>query len=149
MNASVFQVLAVSFAEYDPGALTRNADAIYEAYVDLISTDEKWTDCLQRTTGEPSRIEYAFVTWNERLKNIMHDVRPNDATRLFSRGLKEEMFEQDNGCHICSQKIVMVNDAALDHAVQYWRGGQTIPENARLVHRICNLKRGRFDLLTT
>ena len=37
--------------------------------------------------------------------------------------------------------ITLINDAALDHEKHYWRGGKTIPENARLVHRQCNLQR--------
>jgi hypothetical protein len=36
-----------------------------------------------------------------------------------------------------------MNDAALDHDVHYWRGGKTVPDNARLVHRLCNLERPR------
>jgi 5-methylcytosine-specific restriction endonuclease McrA len=53
------------------------------------------------------------------------------------------MFAEENACSICGQKIVMINDAALDHHVQYWKGGETVPENARLAHRTCNLKRGK------
>jgi hypothetical protein len=145
LNASVFQVLTVSFAEHDVGALTRTADSIFEAYVDLIATDEIWTDCVQRTTGEPSRIEYAFTTWNVRLRSIMKAAEDNDAARCFSRSLKEEIYAQDNICHMCGQKIVLVNDAAPDHVEQYWRGGRTVPENARLVHRTCNMKRSRQE----
>ena len=35
--------------------------------------------------------------------------------------------------------------AAVDHIEQYWRGGKTIPENARLTHRYCNMARPRND----
>ncbi|WP_367997209.1 HNH endonuclease [Planktothrix pseudagardhii] len=38
-------------------------------------------------------------------------------------------------------KVTLINDAALDHEKHYWRGGKTIPDNARLVHRQCNLQR--------
>ena len=34
-NASVFQVICVSFTDYDQGALTRSADSIVEEYLDL------------------------------------------------------------------------------------------------------------------
>jgi hypothetical protein len=40
----------------------------------------------------------------------------------------------------------MIDDAALDHVQQYWEGGQTVPENARLVHRHCNLTRPRKNV---
>jgi HNH endonuclease len=37
------------------------------------------------------------------------------------------------------------DDAAVDHIEQYWRGGKTILENARLAHRYCNGARPRHD----
>lgn len=65
--------------------------------------------------------------------------------RIFSQSLKKELYDHDHTCKICGQAIASVYDAALDHADQYWLGGKTIPSNARLVHRICNLKRPKSD----
>lgn len=142
-NASIFQVISVSFNDHDIGIITRSADSIYEAYIDLIETDERWVASVTAATGDYSRIEYAFETWQARLKDAVSGERANDSVRLFSRSLKEEMFEADNSCSICGQKIVMLNDAALDHNLQYWKGGETVPVNARLAHRTCNWKRGK------
>ena len=36
-------------------------------------------------------------------------------------------------------------DSAVDHIEQYWMGGKTIPENARLTHRFCNWSRPRKE----
>jgi Protein of unknown function DUF262/HNH endonuclease len=143
INASIFQVVSVSFTAHDLGAITRNADCIFEAYVDLVSTDDLWVECVTRSTGDPTKIEYMFEAWQDRLKRILKDAVPNDSRRIFSRSLKEELFEQDGNCQICKQRIKLINDAALDHEEEYWRGGQTVPDNARLVHRTCNLKRKR------
>lgn len=142
MNASVFQVLAVSFQNYDIGRITRGADRIFEAFLDLTQTDDRWVQGVTAGTGDYAKIEYVFETWTKRLKEALGDVVPNDQQRLFSRSLKEEMFNADSTCSICGQKIVLLNDAALDHQVHYWRGGQTVPDNARLAHRTCNWKRG-------
>ena len=141
LNASIFQVLSVSFADYDLGALTRASDLIYEEYLDLISTDEKWVDYVKTSTGEIQRIDYSFSTWKQRLAEVMKVTDPNDSQRVFSRQLKEEMYRQDPTCKICNQRITVINDATLDHEKHYWRGGKTIPDNARLVHRQCNLQR--------
>ena len=141
VNASVFQVLCVSFSNHDLGALTRSADAIREAYLDLVSTDEHWSDCVSKATGGYDRISYAFKTWNERLEQVMENSEPNDSIRLFSRELKEDLYRQSDMCQICEQKISHIDDAALDHDIHYWRGGKTVPENARLVHRHCNATR--------
>ena len=142
VNAAIFQCIATSFSSYDIGQLTRNADAIYEEYIDLITMDEEWIDCVRRATGESTRLNYVFDTWRERLSKIMDNVPANDGKRMFSRNLKNELFNQDKTCSICGQEIKLLDDAALDHEKHYWRGGATVPENARLTHRFCNLSRG-------
>lgn len=141
-NAAVFQVISTSFTRYDLGQLTRCSDAIYEEYLDLVSSDERWRDSVRRATGETGRIEYVFETWSERLKSVMRASEPNDGVRLFSRQLKKEMFAQSQTCALCGQEIKLMNDAVLDHDKHYWRGGKTVPENARLTHRFCNSSRG-------
>ncbi len=141
INASVFQVISVSFTDYELGALTRASDRIFEAYVDLIETDQIWVEAVSKSTGDPTKIEYTFETWNKRLREIMKTSAPNDAIRSFSRQLKRELYEQNKVCAICGNDIRLINDAAIDHIKHYWRGGETIPENARLAHRHCNLSR--------
>lgn len=145
INATVFQVLSVSMTEYDLGQITRAADRIKEAYLDLLSTDSRWIECVGQSTGDPSKIEYSFKVWGELLHHAIGQEVPNDTQRLFTYQLKEEMFKQNPSCSICSQKIQLINDAALDHTVHYWKGGQTVPENARLAHRQCNWQRSRTD----
>ena len=141
VNAAVFQVIAVSLTKYDSTHVTRQADAIFEEYLDLVTRDAKWIDAVSKSTGDPERISYAFETWNKRLDAVMRVSRPNDSVRCFSIALKKEMFSQNPVCAICNQQIKLVNDAALDHEEHYWRGGQTVPDNARLVHRLCNSAR--------
>ncbi len=141
-NAAVFQVISTSFTRYDIGQLTRSSDAIFEEYLDLITTDEKWRDYVRRATGETARIEYVFETWNDRLKSTLQGVEANDTVRAFSKQLKRELFEQSHTCQLCHQEIKLLNDAVLDHDKHYWRGGRTIPDNARLAHRRCNAERG-------
>ena len=134
-------MICVSFTDHDLGVLTRSADSIFEEYLDLISTDNRWVDYVSRSTGDYSRISYAFETWESRLKEALKDFEPNDSIRLFSRELKENLYKQSKVCKICGQQIALIDDAALDHDKHYWRGGKTVPENARLVHRHCNATR--------
>ena len=141
-NSAIFQVISTSFASYDLGSITRASDSIYEEYVDLINTDEQWVDRVRRATAESTRLHYVFDTWQDRLKIVMNVHEPNDSQRVFSRQLKKEMFENNQTCKICGQKISLIDDAVLDHDKRYWIGGKTIPENAQLVHRLCNLKKG-------
>lgn len=145
VNASIFQVICVSFADYDQGALTRSADAIRKAYLDLIETDSHWVDCVSTSTSSYNRISYTFETWNKRLKQVMEKVEPNDPKRLFPRELKEDLYSQSKVCEICRQQIVHIDDAVLDHDKQHWQGGKTVPKNARLVHGHCNATRPRSE----
>jgi hypothetical protein len=143
INASVLQVVAVSFTKYDLSQITQKADAIFEDYLDLVTCDDLWVDCVSKSTGDASNIRYAFQTWNDRLEKVMAATFPMDAKRIFSQSLKKEMYQQNSVCAICNQQIKTMGDAALDHEEHYLRGGQTVPSNARLVHRLCNLKRSR------
>lgn len=142
VNAAVFQAVATSFANYDIGQLTRNADSIYEEYLDLITSDEEWLNAVGGANQNADKIKYAFSTWEKRLAEVMEVGSPNDGHRTFSFELKRAMYESSKTCLICKQEIRLLNDAVLDHDIHYWRGGKTIPENARLVHRYCNSSRG-------
>jgi hypothetical protein len=146
INAAVFQVISVCFTEYDRGEITRSADSISEAYADMVATDQRWMEAVSSSTGMQSRIYYAFEAWRDRLRKAISLTTPNDPSRLFSKALKMELFEQNKTCVLCGQEIKLLEDAALDHKEQYWQGGETIPSNARLVHRYCNLTRPRHSI---
>jgi hypothetical protein len=141
VNASIFQVISVSFCQYDLGQITRSADAIYEEYLDMLASDKNFAECVTKSTGDPDKIGYAFETWFERVKECLKSSEPADKQRCFSKALKEEMFKQSRTCTLCNQEIKLINDAAMDHDKHYWRGGKTVPSNAQLVHRLCNLKK--------
>ena len=143
VNASIFQCISTSLAEHDLSKLTRCSDAIVEEYLDLVTTDTVWVDGVSKSTGDSNKIKYVFETWNGRLKGLLESVVDLDPERVFSARLKKEMFLQDKTCRACGQEIKLIQDAALDHDMHYWRGGKTIPSNARLLHRLCNLKRSR------
>ena len=51
------------------------------------------------------------------------------------------VLRQEAGIPVCM--IAGNHDSAEDHIEQYWQGGRTIPENARLTHRYCNSTRTR------
>ncbi len=107
--------------------------------------DPKWIDTVSKATGDFQNIKYAFENWNTRLDAVMSSSKGLDNVRLFSKSFKEKLYEQDKDCAICGQRISSMSDAAVDHIEQYWLGGKTIPDNARLTHRICNMKRPRLE----
>ena len=122
-NAAIFQVIAVSFTQYEPSQITRAADAVLEEYLDVLATDPSWVDSVTKSTGDADRIGYAFQTWFERLDKVLSGFNTNDRKRSFSHELKEGMFQQSSTCAICGQNIKLLNDAAMDHDLHYWRAG--------------------------
>jgi 5-methylcytosine-specific restriction endonuclease McrA len=78
--------------------------------------------------------------WRQRVQALVGHA--GKEPRCFSRALKKELYDRDPTCAICKQHIVELDDAHVDHAKHYWRGGKTIRENARLAHRYCNVARG-------
>ncbi|MDI7226754.1 DUF262 domain-containing protein, partial [Leptospira santarosai] len=96
LNAAVYQVISSSFSEYELNQITKNADSIYEEYIDMISTDSKWTDSVTAQTAQTERIDYVFKTWKNRLDFCIRSSDKLDNPRVFSKQLKEELFRQNN-----------------------------------------------------
>lgn len=144
VNATIFQVLSTSLSQYDSAQIATRSDAIFEEYLDILN-DQRWIDAISKATGDAANIKYAFETWYTRLDRLMESTEGLDKRRIFTKQLKEELFSQSKKCSICGNEIRLLNDAAVDHVDQYWRGGKTIPNNARLVHRSCNSARTRAE----
>lgn len=143
VNAILFQIISVSFANYNYSDIIKRSDIIYEDFLDLLQ-DDKFILAVAggRHTSKHENIEYGFKCWNDRLRIIMDNIDDKEP-RCFSKEIKVELFQQNPTCKICQQEIKLINDAHIDHDEYYWRGGKTIPENARLVHRKCNLDRSK------
>ena len=142
-SASLFDVLMWSFSQRDRGEITRNADSIKEALIHLMTTNGKFEDSITLGTSNKKTVKTRFKIWDDELDEILRDEEKQP--RCFSRALKQELFDKDPVCGICRNQISDIDDAAVDHIEQYWRGGKTIPENARLAHRHCNATRSKND----
>ena len=142
-NVSLYDILMGGFARTPRNLATSNLDAIREALIQLMATDQEFIDSITKSTSSTKVVNFRFDKWRTTLKQILGDKR--EEPRCFSRELKDKLYKQNRTCRICGNRIAHVDDAAVDHIEQYWRGGKTIPENARLVHRHCNLVRPRND----
>lgn len=140
LNSVVFEVLMTSLILHPKPIIVKNADGIREEFIDLLSTDQFMVDSLTLGTNSREKMLYRHNTWRNRLRVIVGstEIEP----RLFTLSFKKSLFQTDPTCALCHQAIHGVDDAAVDHIEHYWRGGQTIPENARLTHRYCNSRRG-------
>jgi len=142
INKGLFDIVMWGFSQYDKSQIIPNADAIREELIYLMTHDERFTESLRVSTDSLENTQLRFDKWRESLKNIIG--YPKTEPRNFSWGLKKQLWENNPICAYegCGQKIQTLDDAEVDHIEFYWRGGKTIPSNARLVHRFCNRHRG-------
>ena len=142
VNKSLYDVLMNSFADKDKNLIYSKLDRIREAFIDLMTSDKNFVESIELATSDVKKVHKRFDLWRIRLNQILENT--NKQQRCFSFELKKSIYEHNPICQICGQHISCLDDATLDHVEQYWKGGQTIPENARLTHRYCNLSRSRF-----
>src|SRR5690606_17547886 len=109
----------------------------------LMTTDLEFIDAIEIGTSEERKVVRRFDKWRNVLNDILGEQKKQ--ARCFSYGLKEQLFNENPTCALCDNQISQIDDAAVDHIEQYWLGGKTIPENARLTHRFCNASRPRKE----
>lgn len=132
-----------SFAKENKNKVYQNLDSIREALIYLMTNNQEFIDSIKLSTGSTQAVTQRFDQWRLTLQDIIGVAQKEP--RRFSLKLKQELYDNDPTCSICGQRIQNIDDAAIDHIKQYWVGGRTIPENARLTHRYCNLARPRKD----
>lgn len=140
LNVALWDTLLYTFSYYEKSQVIPIADRIREEFLDLMTNDSTFVEYITSTTDKSEHVQYRAEGWRRRLQSLLGS--GTKEPRNFSRKLKEELFHQDPTCQICSQCIHDLDDAEVDHIQHYWRGGKTIPENARLTHRYCNRVRG-------
>jgi len=140
-NTSLYDILMYSFAREDKNTVYQNLDAIREAFIDIMVSNQEFIDSIELSTSSLQAVTKRFDLWRMTLQDIIGIGQKEP--RLFNLKLKKNLFDMNTTCAICGQKINHIDDAAVDHNKQYWLGGKTIPENARLTHRYCNWSRPR------
>lgn len=140
LNFALWDTILYTFSFYQKSDIVPNADRIYEEFLDLMTHDLTFSEYVASTGDKAERVKYRADTWKRRMDDVVGP--PRSDPRTFSQKLKQALFDSDPTCAICDQRIHTLDDAEVDHIVHYWRGGQTVPENARLTHRYCNRARG-------
>jgi 5-methylcytosine-specific restriction endonuclease McrA len=145
-NASLYDILMGSFADKDKNQVMANLDAIREALIVLMTEDQSFVEAIELSTSSVKMVTRRFDIWRRALGDILE--KSTKQPRTFSREQKQALHAANPTCAICKQHIADLDDAAVDHIEQYWLGGKTIPENARLAHRYCNSSRPRKETAT-
>ena len=143
-NVSLYDILMYTLAREDKNMAYQNLERIRESLIDLMTNDEDFIDSIELSTSSKKAVTTRFDKWRLALQTILGI--GTKEPRCFTYSLKKQLFESNDLCAICENKIRNIDDAAVDHIRQYWTGGKTIPENARLTHRFCNNSRPRIEI---
>lgn len=140
-NASLFDVWMNIFCDKDKNRVFACLDSLREGLLDLMSNNAEFVDSIMVSTSSNDKVRKRFDLARKVIEDILADYPKQP--RCFSIELKMDLFSKNPTCAICGQNINHIDDAAVDHIQQYWMGGKTIEENARLAHRYCNWARPR------
>lgn len=145
LNISLYEVTMDSMARIEPNTLMRHLDELREGIISLMTENQDFILSISRASADRIAVQGRFKLWNDMIDGIVQ----NDSAqpRCFPFELKKKLFDANPVCAICGQQISCIDDAAVDHIEQYWAGGKTIPENARLTHRYCNCARDKHDVV--
>jgi len=138
-NASLYDILTWSFADKDKNQVMANLDAIREAFIVLMTENESFVEAIELSTSSLRMVQTRFDLWRHCLDAILDTSAKQP--RFFSKSVKQSLYDANQECALCGQSISDIDDAAVDHVEQYWLGGKTELNNARLVHRYCNWSR--------
>lgn len=141
INVGLFEIIMFGFSRYTKHQIIPFSDAIREELLYMMTSDKEFIDSISGSgTTSTDKVTTRFKKWLDVLEKIVGS--PKTEPRTFSWEIKKQLYEQNPVCAICENKIMTIDDAVIDHIEHYWRGGKTIPSNARLTHRYCNLRRG-------
>ena len=105
-------------------------DSICEGFIDLMVNDETFIDPIELSISSIQAVVNRFDRFRIMVQDII-DINTHES-RMFSMKLKKELFQKNPVCAVCSQQILSIDNSAVDHIEQYWKGGKTILQNARL-----------------
>jgi 5-methylcytosine-specific restriction endonuclease McrA len=133
---ALFDVQMCCFAKYEQSQFQNHYDEIRERMLDLMCNDPEFGDAIEIQTSSTVRMQTRFAKWLGALDSILAESPPTP--RTFPYAVKKELFEKDPTCEICSNRIMAIEDAEVDHKIPYSKGGPTTIDNAQLAHRYCN-----------
>lgn len=98
-NASLYDILMYSFAKEEKNRVFQNRDAVQEALIYLMTSDQEFIDSIELSTSSVQAVTKRFDKWRLTLQEVIgiQDKEP----RCFSHALKREMFTTDPTCQIC------------------------------------------------
>ena len=136
INKALFDCTMFWLARYEKRQIVSAKDAIREAAIHLMANSQSFTDATTLGTSDITRVKTRFEEFGQMLEKVIN--LPARERRLYNASEKKALFEADQTCGICKQKIESIDDADVDHKEKFANGGRTSLGNSRIAHRYCN-----------
>ncbi len=146
-SGSVYDSIAIACSMFNHHDLMTHADEIRKQVNDMKMNNPTYQDYTYAATGSKNRVIGRIMMIYNLIKNIIGN--ENNHPRTYSKSTKEELWHNGYICPYCKQEILSIEDAEVDHIIPYSKGGQTIMENAQLLHRHCNREKNNADFEST
>jgi hypothetical protein len=140
INYALFDVVMFAFAQYEERDIVPRGDAVREALIDLMVREKSFENAISYSTATKTAVRSRITLWENRLRTVVGFSAPE--LRVYSYAFRKQLYDQNPVCGLCDGKIVVFDDATVDHVQPWSLGGATEPSNARLAHRYCNIARG-------
>lgn len=137
-SGSVYDSIAIACSMFSSNDLMRHADKIREKITEIKENDQKYSDYTYAATGSKERVIGRIMIIYNAIQEIIGKSSNSDTDRVFSYQDKKALWHDNYVCSYCGQTILEIDDAEVDHILPYSLGGETVIENAQLLHRHCN-----------
>lgn len=137
-SGSVYDSIAIAFALFNNHDLMVHADAIRSAIEETKKNNLQYQDFTYASSGDKRRVIGRIQIMYQIISDIIGKYGDEGEHRIFSPKTKEDLWHDNYICPYCNQTILSIDDAEIDHIDAYSNGGETIKENAQLLHRHCN-----------
>lgn len=88
-NASLYDILMYSFSREDKNRVYQNLDAIREALINLMTTDQEFIEAIELSTSSIQAVTKRFDKWRMSLEEVIGISQKEP--RCFSLSLKKEI----------------------------------------------------------
>lgn len=137
-SGSVYDSVMVACSMFNTHDLMAHADEIRERIQDIKKNNLEYQDYTYASTGSKNRVIGRIMLVYNAISKIVDKYSYISVPRTFSKDIKEQLWHDDCVCSYCGQKILSKDDAEVDHIKPFSKGGETVIENAQLLHRHCN-----------
>ena len=137
INLALFDAVMFAFAQYEERDVIPRAETIAEAVLRLMTTNQDFIKAITYSTSRKEALRTRVTLWETELRKVCK--QDTSQPRCFPYAVRKQLYDQDPTCQLCGGRIVLFDDAVIDHDVPWSKGGPTTLGNANLAHRYCNL----------